>query len=40
LTRNPSIMGIHANRGVTSAAAFTVAGLIISLNIFLIVQAL
>jgi len=40
LTRNRSVMGIHANRRITSTTAFVVAGLIVILNLFLIVQAL
>ena len=37
LTRRPDIMGALVNRGVTTGAAWLVAGLVIALNVFLLV---
>ena len=38
LTSNRAIMGVHVNRLHTTIAAFSLAGLITALNIFLICQ--
>jgi len=38
LTRDRAVMGVLANRGATTVVACTVAGLIISLNGFLLYQ--
>jgi manganese transport protein len=40
LTSRRDVMGIHVNGGLTRAAAWGCAALIVSLNVFLIVQVL
>jgi manganese transport protein len=40
LTSNREVMGVHVNGRLTTAAAFGIAGLIVALNVFLIVQQL
>jgi len=40
LTSRRAVMGVHVNRPLTSALAFTVAGVITALNVFLIYQAI
>jgi manganese transport protein len=40
LTRRRDVMGVHVNRRVTTATAIAAAALIISLNVFLLAQAL
>ncbi len=40
LTSRADVMGIHVNRRLTSATAFSLAGLIVALNVFLIYQQL
>ncbi|WP_041833444.1 Nramp family divalent metal transporter [Actinoplanes sp. N902-109] len=38
LTRRKDVLGAHANRGITTATASTVAVLVIALNVFLIIR--
>ena len=40
LTSRRAVMGAHVNRPLTTISAWTVAGVITALNVFLIYQAL